>query len=68
MYCIDGGRTLKNCKPALIHEPLNRVKTKNAKSISGALSAALANAKVKFTEVSGSFIGSNASALSYAIA
>jgi hypothetical protein len=35
MYCIDGVSTLKNCKPALIHEPLNRVKQKHAKNTFG---------------------------------
>jgi hypothetical protein len=35
MYCIDGASTLKNCKPALIHEPLNRVKNKHAKKSFG---------------------------------
>lgn len=35
MYCIDRVCTLKDCKPTLIHESLNRVKTKHAKNTFG---------------------------------
>ena len=45
MYCIDGVSTLKNCKPALIHEPLNRVKNKHANKLGTALRESLASVK-----------------------
>ena len=37
MYCIDGGCTLKNRKPTLILESLNKDQNKNAKSKLSAL-------------------------------
>jgi len=48
MYCIDGVRTLKNCKPTLILESLNKDQKQYAKSKPFG---------VKLTEVANAFTG-----------
>ncbi len=44
MYCIDGVRTLKNCKPTLILESLNKDQKQYAKKSFGVDLTKVANA------------------------
>jgi len=49
MYCIDGVRTLKNCKPTLILESLNKDQKQYAKSKLSALATDFSNYIGKIT-------------------